>query len=81
MMKSCAFAILLIAISTPAFAQQQAAPPAATYTFTMTADEANLMFNQLGKLDWSAVNPLIQKLIAQLQEQQKAAQPPAAPPK
>src|SRR5204862_6951245 len=56
-------AILALA-SVPAFAQQ-ASPP--SYTFSMTPDEANTMFGQLGKLDWVAVNPLMQKLIAQLQ--------------
>lgn len=68
-------------ISTASYAQQ-AAPAPPSYTFTMTADEANTMFVQLGKLDWVSINPLMQKLITQLQAQNRAAQTPLpAPPK
>lgn len=70
-MRKLAVAAVLLA-STSALAQQ---PP--SYSFTMTPDEANLMFEQLGKRDWVTINPLIQKLITQLQAQTK---PPVLPP-
>jgi hypothetical protein len=48
---------------------QQVSVPARTYTFTVTPDEANTTLNKLGELPWKEVNPLLQKLIAQINAQ------------
>lgn len=70
--------IVLIALllTTPAMAQQQ--PVGKTFEFkNLTVDEANMMLNQLGKLPWADVNPLMQKLIAQINAQNQPTPPPA----
>lgn len=55
--------LAFIVLASPAFAQP------VTYTFTVSPDEANTMLNKLGELPWKDVNPLMQKLIAQLNAQ------------
>lgn len=49
-----------------------------TYTFNgLSPDEANTVLNKLGEMPWKDVNPLLQKLIAQVNSQNS---PPPAPP-
>lgn len=44
-------------------------------TLTVTNEEAGVLLNKLGELPWRDVNPLMTKLIAQINEQSKAAPP------
>lgn len=76
-MSRCVFALLaFLVVSSTALAQQ--APPT-SYTLVVTPNEADMIFVQLGKLDWVTVNPLMQKLISQIQAQNRAAVAPAPP--
>lgn len=70
----CTAAVLA---STVAFAQQGPS----SYVLTVSPDEANTVLVQLGKMDWAAVNPLMQKIIAQLKAQNAVSAPTEAPPK
>jgi hypothetical protein len=71
-MKNLVYGIMVSAFLVgSAFAQQQK-----TFNFqNLSPDEANMILNQLGKMPWADVNPLLQKLIVQIRDQQ---QPPAA---
>lgn len=69
-------AIAFAGTATPVFAQQ------APVTLTMTTDEASQLLNALGEKPWKNVNPLMQKLIVQLNFQLKpplAAKPDEKP--
>jgi hypothetical protein len=44
------------------------------YKFEMTEQEAQIMFTGLGELRATVVNPLINKLSTQFQEQQKSVE-------
>lgn len=69
-----------LVLSSTAYAQQQK-----TYDLKgLTVEETNTTMNQLGKLPWSEVNPLMQKLIPQINAQSQPAPivvPPVETPK
>lgn len=71
-MKHVLISAFVLALASPAFAQPVA------YTFTVSPDEANVMLNKVGELPWKDVNPLMQKLVAQLNAQNHPPAPPAA---
>lgn len=66
-MKKTCIVIGLCFASFPALAQQRG------YTFSVTTDEANVILDTVGGLPWKNVNPLMQKLIGQANEQSKPA--------
>jgi hypothetical protein len=63
--------VVLLLMSSPAMAQQQ-------FTLTLTEAEVNQIGNVMAKQPYDQVYQLIQKIAAQVQEQQNAAK---APPK
>lgn len=69
-------AAAVLAVSVVGAAAQVTGPSAPGYTFAVTPEEANVVLNQLGEMKWKEINPLIQKLIAQLQSQNRPAVPP-----
>ena len=66
-----AYAAVFLTFASAAVAQTQ--PP---HTFTVTTEEANLILNKLAEMPWKDSNPLLQKLIKQLDDQNKT---PAKP--
>ena len=71
-------AIALLAAG-PALAQAPPQPaPGKIITFAMTESEAQLVVNALTAMPWKDVNPLVQKLFQQANEQLKP--PPASQP-
>lgn len=69
-MKRTLLACLIALASSSAFAEQQRA-----YPLNVTTDEANIILNKLGEMPWKDANPLMSKLIGQLNEQNKPAPP------
>jgi hypothetical protein len=72
------FAFLML-VPTIAFAQTPAPPPR-TYTLTMTADEVNTVLNKIGEMPWKDINPVLQKLIGQINAQNGPSTSPTPPP-
>ena len=73
-----AYALISLAFVTSAFAQT----PPQNHTLTVTTEEANVILNKLADMPWKDANPLLQKLISQLNEQNKPQTPtPPSPPK
>ena len=72
-MKKYVFTFVLFA--TPALAQN----PAQNVTMSITVAEAQQVFNLLGQQPWKDVNPLMQKLINQINPQLTPPAPPPAP--
>jgi len=67
-MKQIIALVMMLSAASIAHAQQASAP-VRLYTFTVTPEEANTTLNKLGEIPWKDVNPLIQKLIAQINAQ------------
>lgn len=67
--------VCLLAASPPALAQQQ------QITLSVTTQEAQYLLNALSAQPWKDVNPLMQKLVGQVNAQMmpKAALPPPHP--
>jgi len=81
MLNRLALVASLVAFSVPAFAQQAPAPQK-FFTFALTIDETNLVINKLaGSGTWVEMNPVMQKIIAQINEQSKPPAPAKAEPK
>ena len=72
-MKKYVFAFVLFA--TPALAQN----PAQNVTMSITVAEAQQVLNSLGQQPWKNVNPLMQKLINQINPQLTPPPAPEAP--
>jgi hypothetical protein len=53
-----------------------------TYTFSLTADQTNVILNHLSELPWKEANPLIQEIVKQVNAQNapKAVEKPATEP-
>lgn len=76
-----AIAILAALAATLTAAQAQTTTQR-TYTLTVTGDEAGLILTELGKMPWKDVNPLMIKLIGQVNSQSQPALPaPSTTPK
>lgn len=65
-------------LAAPALAQQL---PEKTYNLTVTAAEINVLAEALGEVPAKRANPLIMKLNAQVQAQDKPAEPAKEPAK
>ena len=63
--------VAALAVTTPAMAQQQ-------FTLSVTPDEAQMILNILAKKPWQDINPVMSKLIGQINAQSAAVK---APPK
>ena len=73
--------ILAIALFAAGPALAQAPPqPGKIITFAMTESEAQLVVNALTAMPWKDVNPLVQKLFQQANEQLKPPPAPQPPP-
>lgn len=66
-------AIALVLFALPARAQQ-------TVKLDVTVAEATTLINALGEKPWKDVNPLMQKLIVELNDQMKPKPEPKEPP-
>jgi hypothetical protein len=75
-MKKFIIITTVLGLMTPAAWAQSAQK---VYTFTLTQDETNLIFNQLTQMPWKDSNTLIQKLSAQAAAQNVPAK--VEPPK
>ena len=76
-MKNLVVFVLLL-VATPVYAQERG------LTFTVTQPEAQIILNKLGEMPWKDVNPLMQKIIPQLNAQlapppKPAEKPPESP--
>lgn len=68
--------LLSASLLAPAFAQ----PAGQTFTLRdLTLDEVNLILEQLSQMPWKASNPILHKLLAQLNQQRAAGAAPPAP--
>ena len=67
-------ASIALAVAAPAMAQQQ-------FTLSVTPDEAQLILNILGEKPWRDINPVMSKLIGQINAQSAAVKAPPSPPK
>jgi hypothetical protein len=76
MQRAIVAAAIFAALSVPALAQQPK-----TITFTLAVGEANTVMNAVAEKPWKDVNPLLQKMVAQLNAQlaPPAPTPPVAP--
>ena len=63
--------VIALAVAAPAMAQQQ-------FTLSVTPDEAQMILNILGEKPWRDINPVMSKLIGQINAQSAAVK---APPK
>jgi hypothetical protein len=63
----------LIALAFISSAQAQETPK--NHTLSVTTEEANVILNKLAEMPWKDANPLLQKLISQLNEQNKPPPP------
>ena len=70
-MKHLAAALLISVLVSPALAQEK------TITFTLSVSEAQAAINAVGEHPWRDVNPLMQKMIGQVNAQ---LAPPPMPP-
>ena len=74
-MKSFALLAFALAVSSPAFAQQQQG----VINFMVTVAEAQKIINAVGTLPWNDVNTLQQKLIGEANAQLAPPAPSSAP--
>jgi hypothetical protein len=79
MRKTVALAAILVAFSVSAYAQQPK-----PITFTLAVGEANVVLNAVAEKPWKDVNPILQKMVAQMNAQlappaTTSPSPPAAP--
>jgi hypothetical protein len=66
--------VLTLVLLTPAAAQQP--QPQSKLTITLTPDEVQFVLNKLSEHPWKDVNPVMSKIINQINPQMTATTPP-----